>query len=293
MKSFVVTLLIILFIMGCEDDSKEKNGKDKNYSIINKIEQNITNNKSSLGCGDSDSNELKECKEEKVDYAKFILDTLEKKSDIEGEDNISSIKNRLNSSLEKIMEEKSKKNRIKDDLENLVNELSENRKDKLKEFLNEVNDNNFSKIQNIKINTIKNNLNLLIEGDKSSLKSKEIKKDLESIISDVAYSTNSLSETEKSIRSLVKDIDNRDSPSVEKFTNAIITDISSKKIRILKDNENSITIKVESGDNLSSLAKRYYNDSNKYRVIYEANKDKINENYEIYPNSELVIPKIK
>lgn len=273
---FYLIFIIITLIIGCEKRDKEEG----NSFIINKIENNITSKESSIGC--EKNNE--ECEEE-LDSINFILSTLEKKSTIEDkESNMTLIKERLNLSIDEIVKDRREKNSIKDELESLVNELSENRKEKLENFLHE--------IDNGQISSIKENLTLLIE-EEDKVKPKEIKDRLKSLISDVTDSTDSLSETEKSIKNLVKDIDNADNPSVKKFTNAITTDISNKKIKILKETDDSFVVEVEEGDNLSSLANRYYNDSSKYMLIYEANIDKIGKNYEIYQNSKLVIPKIK
>ena len=50
---------------------------------------------------------------------------------------------------------------------------------------------------------------------------------------------------------------------------------------------------VVSGDTLSGLAKKYYDDAGKYMEIYEANKDLIGDNPDlIKPGMELVIPKL-
>ncbi len=57
-------------------------------------------------------------------------------------------------------------------------------------------------------------------------------------------------------------------------------------------NKEYIVIKVKKGDNLYSLAEKYYSDSSKYTIIYQANLSKIKDGYTIYPNSELRIPKI-
>ncbi len=49
---------------------------------------------------------------------------------------------------------------------------------------------------------------------------------------------------------------------------------------------------VVSGDTLSGIAKKYYNDTGKYLKIYEANKAVIGDNPDlIKPGMELVIPK--
>lgn len=50
---------------------------------------------------------------------------------------------------------------------------------------------------------------------------------------------------------------------------------------------------VVSGDTLSTIAKKYYNDTGKYLKIYEANKDMIGDNPDmIKPGMELIIPKL-
>ncbi len=50
---------------------------------------------------------------------------------------------------------------------------------------------------------------------------------------------------------------------------------------------------VISGDTLSGIAKKYYDDAGKYMKIYEANKDVIGDDPSmIKPGMELVIPKL-
>ncbi len=50
---------------------------------------------------------------------------------------------------------------------------------------------------------------------------------------------------------------------------------------------------VVSGDTLSGIAKKYYDDAGKYMEIYKANKDLIGDNPDlIQPGMELVIPKL-
>jgi nucleoid-associated protein YgaU len=50
------------------------------------------------------------------------------------------------------------------------------------------------------------------------------------------------------------------------------------------------TYVVVEGDSLSKIAKREYGDANKWRTIYEANKDLINDPDLIYPGQELKLP---
>ena len=50
------------------------------------------------------------------------------------------------------------------------------------------------------------------------------------------------------------------------------------------------TYVVVQGDSLSKIAKREYGEANKWRTIYEANKDVITDPDLIYPGQELKIP---
>ena len=50
------------------------------------------------------------------------------------------------------------------------------------------------------------------------------------------------------------------------------------------------TYTVKKGDTLWNIAKKFYGDGSKYKKIYEANKDKIQNPNLIYPNQVLVIP---
>ena len=47
---------------------------------------------------------------------------------------------------------------------------------------------------------------------------------------------------------------------------------------------------VESGDNLSKIAKKFYGDANKYPQIFEANKPMLKDPDKIYPGQKLRIP---
>ena len=50
------------------------------------------------------------------------------------------------------------------------------------------------------------------------------------------------------------------------------------------------TVTVKAGDSLSKIAKRELGDANKWKAIYEANKDKIKNPDLIHPGQELTIP---
>jgi nucleoid-associated protein YgaU len=46
---------------------------------------------------------------------------------------------------------------------------------------------------------------------------------------------------------------------------------------------------VQQGENLRSIAQKYYNDSDKWKLIYKANKDKIISG-QVNPGQEITIP---
>ncbi|MDB5730659.1 MAG: peptidoglycan-binding protein LysM, partial [Variovorax sp.] len=49
---------------------------------------------------------------------------------------------------------------------------------------------------------------------------------------------------------------------------------------------------VISGDTLSSIAKKYYGDANKYNAIFEANRPMLSDPNKIYPGQKLRIPSL-
>lgn len=54
--------------------------------------------------------------------------------------------------------------------------------------------------------------------------------------------------------------------------------------------EQARTITVQPGDSLSKIAKREYGDANKWRAIFEANRDKIKNPDLIHPGEVLTLP---
>ena len=279
---YLSLIVISILSIGCGDSNKTV--------AINNIEKSINKEATTVGCGKNrDNSRDKECTQTQTrDSAEFILNVLAKENESKKEsEDIGEIKRGLNSSLEIISKEEHKQSRLKDSLIALVNEVDNSKEVKKRRLENFINS-----IDNNRISLIKDELNSLVESGSRDLKSKDIKRELESLITDVTESTKSLVQTQKSLKRLVENAEKKDSKSIRKFTNAIIRDVKDKKIAIIEENDKYFIIKVQKGDNLSILAKRYYNDKKKYRLIYEANRDKINSKYEIFPNTTLVIPKI-
>jgi nucleoid-associated protein YgaU len=57
-----------------------------------------------------------------------------------------------------------------------------------------------------------------------------------------------------------------------------------------KGANNTMKYVVKSGDTLSKIAKEFYGDGNRWREIFEANKDQIENPSQIRPGWELLIP---
>jgi len=69
---------------------------------------------------------------------------------------------------------------------------------------------------------------------------------------------------------------NKPKPIVKSNTESNSTNvIEPKKIKILEETAEYTKIEVQRGENLSFYAKQFYNDNRKYRIIYNANRDKI------------------
>jgi hypothetical protein len=134
-------------------------------------------------------------------------------------------------------------------------------------------------------------LDALVTSSEDTTKKQELLKiDLENLVIAASSDSDNIEEVTKKVKSLI-DTSTKDSSSKNrKFVEHIISDISNKKIELLESNEKWIKIKIKSGDSLSTLAKNYYGDMSKFRVIYNANRDKIKDNYIIYTGDTLKIP---
>ena len=295
MKKYIqlsyLLLTTLLIIGGCEDEKQMD--KDSNSSVvINQIEKSITKEDTNLGCNGKTKDE--ECTEDE-DATQFILNTLTKELQVEEEKSILSLKENLNRSLKEISKEEQTQIQLKDNLVAFVKSTNNNRAKELESFISKIEtdrDSSNSKVSNPKrVAEIKDELNNLMQ-EEPTQKSKEIKERLEVLMSDITTSKRTLSQTKTTLQNLVDKVEKTGDKSDKKFANAIIEDVSTNKISILEEDENYFTITVQEGDNLSVLAKRYYSDTDKFKLIYEANRDKINEKYEIYPGSKLLIPKI-
>jgi nucleoid-associated protein YgaU len=83
------------------------------------------------------------------------------------------------------------------------------------------------------------------------------------------------------------DKDNKDKPRAD-FSD--VQGGSSSTAPAQRPAEQVRTYTVASGDSLSKIAKREYGDADKWRAIFDANRDKIKDPDRIYPGQVLTLP---
>jgi|GEM_PF-5859283 len=271
----LISLVALLLLSGCNRrDGRELNQKEEQSVEINKIEKNITHRDSNIGCnGDRE----RECREKRsIDSADFILNAL----------NSQNRKNRIREGLENLADGTLNNRDIRDKMDNLVEKSSKDRE------IEDIQDRKISTPPAISkdVKVIKKSLEELIDSSSHS-KSLKIKRDIEKLV-ERSVDKRDILKTKKTLEHLVDEIENKKSSSLTDMTKALIDDIAQKRVDIVKETDKYFIIRVKKGDTLSLLAQRYYKDSRKFKIIYNANRDKINSNFEIFPNTTLKIPKI-
>ena len=134
---------------------------------------------------------------------------------------------------------------------------------------------------------------LVDNSEETQTRQKSLIEELEVLVVTAATSATAdenIEKVEAKVKALLKISSNTSSVQETKFSNAVMSDMSDKTIDLIEANDQWIKIKIQSGETLSSYAKKYYGDPNKYRIIYEANRDVIGTDYMIYVGSILKIP---
>ncbi len=97
------------------------------------------------------------------------------------------------------------------------------------------------------------------------------------------------------------EIEKLDNPTINNEYHEQLSTYIDKKSKNKKDNNpideeeerwKDVTIIVKEGDTLTSLAKKYYNDSKAYDKIIKSNPELTEESHTIYPGQKLKIPTI-
>ena len=291
----MVLLVVTIIFLGCGNEKKEQK-----IGIIEKTKEALGSSDEE-GCSLEKNNSNQECSQNSSSSS-FILNTLIKeskeKNQTQNQDN--SLRRELNSFVEDVYEDRKQKLKlsIKDELENLV-ESTKDREDirsELEELVDSTKDREDirNELEEL-VNSTENREDIKSELDKlvnSVEKSNVEKSKLLQLVEDVNKQTSSIENTKNSLESLVSSAQNSGTASAKRLASSIIRDVSQNKIKILKTEDKFIEIEVQQGDSLSSLAYKYYGNSSKYNLIYEMNKDKINDKKVIYPGTILTIPKI-
>jgi len=258
-------IVFTLLVVGCNSESSE------NKVEINRIEKHITNSNSSIGC---EGRRQRECSEHKnIDSADYILKSLNQEA------NRDSIKN----GLEDVVEKRDRVD-IKKDISKLVKNSTTNIEDEHEKKIATP-----PKIER-DVRLIKSSLEELVNSSDHK-KALEIKKEIDELV-EKSVEKKSVVKTKKTLEHLVDEIEHEKSKRKKRVVKNLIGDIATKRVNLIDENDSHFIIEVKEGDTLGGIAKRYYGDEHKFRLIYEENKDKIGENFEIYPKTKLKIPKI-
>lgn len=308
----IVPLGLALIFVGCGEDEKPKQEE-----IAQKTKEALGEPEGELGCDSPDAKEDEECSEESTSSS-FILEALDKSntsSELPQSKQIG-LRDELNSLLTDMAEEKKEsESNPQDDLESLVKQVGslieedstsvsegleslvksydkqKNSKSIQDELLKLVNSADNSKLKREDLE--QSLLSLVGELDSNSkLKREEVEQRLLLLVGDASEKREkSLKQTKVSLESLVSGAESEGSDSAKRLASSIIKDVAEKKIKLLRTEDNFIEIQVQSGDSLSQIALKYYGNSNKHNLIYEANVERIGAKKIIYPGMKLIIPK--
>jgi len=300
----ILLLGIALILLGCGGE------KEDNHKPIAQQTKKVLGETNESGCDSEEAKESEECSDNSS--SSFILKSLSKNENTKED---SSLREQLDTLLDDISQEEKTENQAKDDLESLVTKVGdmiEKDSSKVAEGLESLVD-SYDKQENSK--SVRDKLVSLVEGVESSklkreeveakllslvgeveskkLKKEEVEEKLLALVGDASKNEKqSLKQTQLSLESLVSSAEKEGTKEAKRLASSIIKDVSKKKIKILRTEDTFVEILVQSGDSLSALATKYYGDATKYKIIYEANRDKIGNKNTIYPGTTLVIPKI-
>lgn len=307
----ILSLGIAIMLLGCggENKTQEKSIAQKTKEILGETNES--------GCDGDKVTENETCSD-KESSSNFILNTLLKEGSNQTQPEESSLRNQLNILLDDMKDEekeKQKKSNNKKDLESLVSQVGELMgkdsanvveglenlvasydKEKNGESIRDELSSLVESAENSKLKRedIENRLlSLVDEVENKKLKKEEVEEKLLLLVESASENKKeSFKQTQLSLESLVSDAEQEGTKEAKQLAQSIIEDVSTNQIKILRTEDEFVVIQVQQGDSLSSLASKYYGDATKYRIIYEANKDKVGSKNRIYSGTRLVIPKL-
>lgn len=97
------------------------------------------------------------------------------------------------------------------------------------------------------------------------------------------------------VKAIEEDVSEISTPEekIEEFSKGTIIPEKEQKVPVAEIQTRKVVHKVASNDSLIKLSRQYYGDETKWKIIFEANKDKIQNPDLLYTGLELVIPDIK
>jgi len=95
------------------------------------------------------------------------------------------------------------------------------------------------------------------------------------------------------IKNIIKEVVKQGPEKESSYVVGLLKEVSSSKIDILKVEKDSTIVKIKEGDNLWNIAKRIYGNGFKYKLIYEANKDKLTNPNLVTVGMIIKVPKSK
>ena len=139
---------------------------------------------------------------------------------------------------------------------------------------------------------LRENLKKLIMGAGIEIKDKK----LASLLAEETPTDNAVKVKPESKKDLIKDIIqeiSKDPKSKNSYVVGLLKEVSQSKIDILEVGKDFTVVKIKEGDNLWNIAKKIYGDGFKYKLIYEANKDKLSDPNVVPVGTIIKVPKSK
>ncbi|GEM_PF-5254260 len=139
---------------------------------------------------------------------------------------------------------------------------------------------------------LRENLKKLIMGAGIEIKDKK----LASILKEETKTDNAVRVKPKSKEDLIKDVIKEIStnPKVKNsYVVGLLKEVSKSKMDIVSVTKEYTIVKIKEGDNLWNIAKEIYGDGFKYRLIYEANKDRLADPNVVPVGTVIKVPKVK